>query len=160
MGLHSSPLWIPLGKAKAIDLLVEGLQKPDHKKRGYQQLVRQPSDDDQLEANLTALYRELWAPIEQALPSQIKRLIISPDGQLNFISFATLLNKDKQFLAQRYGVQYVASGREIHSPYVLHLATHGFFAKEDPTQRDPTRRWVGRVSLNRGFSKTRCTAAG
>ena len=22
---------------------------------------------------------------------------------------------------------------EIHAPYILHLATHGFFAKEDPT---------------------------
>ena len=22
---------------------------------------------------------------------------------------------------------------KIHSPYILHLATHGFFAKEDPT---------------------------
>jgi CHAT domain-containing protein len=26
---------------------------------------------------------------------------------------------------------------KIHSPYILHLATHGFFAKEDPTQTEP-----------------------
>ena len=26
---------------------------------------------------------------------------------------------------------------KIHSPYILHLATHGFFAKEDPTQPEP-----------------------
>jgi CHAT domain-containing protein len=181
------------------------------------------------------------------LPSQTKRIIISPDGELNFISFATLLTKDKQFLAQTYDVQYVASGRDllrqikpstakevllfanpdfgfastpmlakadngsfdpssksirgsekrdvedwnfesltgtqkesdelikeftgwgwkpsdftakeatkeallkIHSPYILHLATHGFFAKEDPTSAitEPE------ASLNDGQSVTK-----
>ena len=214
-----APLWIPLGKANEIEALV----------RRYGTLVRGSPQEEELSANLQALYEALWAPIGQALPSQTKRIIISPDGQLNFISFATLLTKDKQFLAQKYDVQYVASGRDllreikpstakevvlfanpdfdlastamlakaedrssdagsksirgsekrdvedwsfesltgtqkesdelikkfagwgwtptdftakeatkeallkIHSPYILHLATHGFFAKEDPT---------------------------
>jgi len=208
------PLWIPLGKASEIEHLV----------RRYGSLVRGSPQEDELSENLQALYQALWAPIDQALPSQTKRIIISPDGELNFISFATLLTKDKQFLAQTYEVQYVASGRDllrepkpsttkevvlfanpdfdlastamlakaddgsgsirgsekrdvedwsfesltgtqkeseelikkfvswgwtptdftakeatkeallkIHSPYILHLATHGFFAKEDPT---------------------------
>jgi CHAT domain-containing protein len=212
-----APLWIPLGKANEIEHLV----------RQYGILVRGSPEEDELSANLQALYEALWAPVGQALPSQTKTIIISPDGDLNFISFATLLTKDKQFLAQRYSVQYVASGRDllreaetsttkevvlfanpdfdlastpmlatadshsadtdsirgsergdiddwsfeslkgtqkesdelikeftgwgwkpsdftdgkatkeallkIHSPYILHLATHGFFAKEDPT---------------------------
>ena len=202
-----APLWIPLGKAKEIAHLV----------RRYGTLVKGSPQDEDLSANLQALYETLWARVGQALPSQTKRIIISPDGELNFISFATLLTKDKQFLAQTYNVQYVASGRDllrelkpsigkevvlfanpgwsitvpqpgsksirgsekgdvedwsfeslrahrkkemnllkfagwgwtpidftakeatkeallkIHSPYVLHLATHGFFAKEDPT---------------------------
>ena len=215
-----SPLWIPLGKANEIEHLV----------RRYGNLVRESPQEEEFSANLQALYSALWAPIEQALPSEIKRIIISSDGQLNFISFATLLTKDKQFLAQAYDVQYVASGRDllrelkpstakevvlfanpdfdlastpmlakadngssdpssnairgsekrdvedwsfaslegtqnesdelikkfdgwgwkpsdftagkatkeallkIHSPYILHLATHGFFAKEDPAR--------------------------
>ena len=210
-----APLWIPLGKANEIEHLV----------RRYGTLVRGSPQEEELSANLQALYEALWAPIGQALPSQTKRIIISPDGQLNFVSFATLLTKDKQFLAEKYDVQYVASGRDllrelkpsiakevvlfanpdfdlvstpmlakadngsgsksirgsekreiedwsfesltgtqkerdeliekfagwgwtpsdftakgatkeallkIHSPYILHLATHGFFAKEDP----------------------------
>jgi CHAT domain-containing protein len=44
------------------------------------------------------------ATLPRALPSQTKRIIISPDRQLNFISFATLLTKDKQFLAQTYRI--------------------------------------------------------
>jgi tetratricopeptide (TPR) repeat protein len=217
-----APLWIPLGKANEIEHLV----------RRYGTLVRGSPQEEELSENLQALYEALWAPIGQALPSQTKRIIISPDGELNFISFATLLTKDKQFLAQRYSVGYVASGRDllrelkpstakevvlfanpdfdlastvmlakadngpgaksirasekreiedwsfeslagtqkesdelikkfagwgwmptdftakeatkeallkIHSPYILHLATHGFFAKEDPmaTQTAP-----------------------
>jgi tetratricopeptide (TPR) repeat protein len=213
-----APLWIPLGNADEIERVV----------RRYGSLIRGSPQEDDLSANLQALYETLWAPIGHALPSQTKRIIISPDGQLNFISFATLLTKDRQFLAQRYNIQYVASGRDllrelkppvaksvvlfanpafdlasttmlakadngsfdlgaksirgsekreiqdlsfegltgtqkerdeltkkfaewgwkssdftakeatkeallkIHSPYILHLATHGFFAKEDP----------------------------
>jgi CHAT domain-containing protein len=216
---EGAPLWIPLGTANEIEHLV----------RRYGALVRGSPQEEDLSANLQALYEALWAPVGQALPSQTKRIIISPDWQLNFISFATLLTKDKQFLAQTYDVQYVASGRDllrelkrstakevvlfanpdfgltstpmlakaedrsadagsksirgsekrdvedwsfesltgtqkerdelirkfarwgwtptdftakeatkeallkIHSPYILHLATHGFFAKEDPT---------------------------
>jgi CHAT domain-containing protein len=213
-----APLWIPLAKAKDVEQLV----------RRYGTLVRGAPQEEELSENLQALYEALWTPIGQALPSETKRIIISPDGELNFISFATLLTKDKQFLAQTYDVQYVASGRDllrelkpstakevvlfanpdfglastpilaeadngssdpgaksirgsekrdvedwsfesldgtqkesdelikkfigwgwtpsdftkkeatkeallkIHSPYILHLATHGFFAKEDP----------------------------
>jgi TPR repeat protein/CHAT domain-containing protein len=212
-----APLWIPLGKAEVIDDLVTR----------YSTLVRGSPEEEELSANLQALDEAVWAPIAQALPNQTKRIIISPDGELNFVSFATLLSKDKEFLAQTYDVQYVASGRDllrqvtpstakdvvlfanpdfdlastamlakadnpsadedsprgaergdiedwsfaslegtqketdelikkfarwgwtltdftgeeatkeallkIHSPYILHLATHGFFAKEDPT---------------------------
>ena len=98
-----APLWIPLGKAKDVEQLV----------RRYGRLVRGSPQEDELWANLQALYKALWAPIGQALPSQTKRIIISPDGELNFISFATLLTKDKQFLAERYSIQYVASGRDL-----------------------------------------------
>ena len=218
-----APLWIPLGEANEIE----------HLARRYGILVRGSPPEDELSTNLQALYAALWTPIEQALPGQTKRIIISPDGQLNFISFATLLSKEGQFLAQKYSVQYVASGRDLlrpskpttakevvlfanpdfdltstkmlakvderssdggsklirgnekreiedwsfesldgtqkesdalikkfaswgwtpadftaknatkeallklHSPYILHLATHGFFAKEDPATTQP-----------------------
>ena len=211
------PRWIRLGEVKEVDKIISR----------YQSLVRGASDEEELSANLENLYGELWAPIEQSLPPDAKRAIISPDGQLNFVSFATLVDSEKRFLAEKYKVQYVASGRDvlrelkpstskevvlfanpafdlastamlakadnrsadagsvrgsekreiedwsfgslegtqkerdelvkkfadwgwtpsdftakeatkeallkIHSPYILHLATHGFFAKEDPT---------------------------
>jgi CHAT domain-containing protein/uncharacterized protein HemY len=97
------PLWVPLGTATEIEELV----------RKYGSLVRDSREEEELSANLQTLYQALWAPIGEAMPSQTKRIIISPDGQLNFISFATLLTKDHQFLAQRYSLQYAASGRDL-----------------------------------------------
>ena len=55
----------------------------------------------------------LWAPIENALPAGTKTIILSPDGQLNFISFATLLTPIDEFLIERYSTRYVASGRDL-----------------------------------------------
>ena len=50
---------------------------------------------------------------ERALPDGARQVIISPDGQLNFLSFATLLDGDKRFVADKYSIQYVASGRDL-----------------------------------------------
>jgi hypothetical protein len=40
-------------------------------------------------------------------------VILSPDGTLNFISFATLLAADGRFLAEKVALSYVASGRDL-----------------------------------------------
>jgi tetratricopeptide (TPR) repeat protein/CHAT domain-containing protein len=98
------PKWIPLGVAAEVDSLVS-----DH-----QRLARGASAGrNALSDNLQALYRELWAPIVRVLPPEVTRVIISPDGQLNFVSFATLLDPEDDFLAEKYSVQYVCSGRDL-----------------------------------------------
>ena len=221
------PVWIQLGEADEIGKLVQR----------YGTLVRGSSpEEEELSVNLRDLYERLWGPIEQALIPQTKRIVISPDGQLNFISFATLLDEEEHFVAEKYSVQYVASGRDlvrevnpssnsqvvlladpsfdfaprnalaglspdrgrevddmtdlifdplvwtrtetaalskmfqawhlptfslvgqqatkpalmnIHSPYILHLATHGFFARQDPTSGNKR---TGPESLSTGPS--------
>jgi CHAT domain-containing protein len=97
------PVFVPLGKAQEIETLV----------RRYQKLVRRHSEDEELSANLSALYTAVWEPIQHALPEETKRLIISPDGQLNFLGFSTLLTPDKRFMAEKFIVQYAASGRDL-----------------------------------------------
>jgi CHAT domain-containing protein len=97
------PCWFPLGKADDLDVAV----------RRYQGLVREASDPGELSNNLEVLYGQLWGSIERCLPPHVKRVIISPDGQLNFVSFATLLDPEERFLAEKYTVLYAASGRDI-----------------------------------------------
>ncbi|MDA1272745.1 MAG: CHAT domain-containing protein [Verrucomicrobia bacterium] len=69
--------------------------------------------DLQLSTLLQALHQQLWSPVEPLLPPETKTVILSPDGALNFLSFATLLTPDDQFLSQKYSIRYVASGRDL-----------------------------------------------
>ena len=97
------PRWIALGSATDVDAAISR----------YQALVRGASDLGALSENLENLYAQLWAPIERVLPPGAKRVILSPDGQLNFVSFATLLDSEERFLTEKYTVQYAASGRDL-----------------------------------------------
>ena len=62
---------------------------------------------------IRSLHDLLWAPIEKDLPAGTKTVILSPDGELNFVSFATLLSADDKFLIEKYSIRYVASGRDL-----------------------------------------------
>ena len=99
----ASPHWFTLGSAKEIEAAL----------RRYQVLVRTSRAEDELEALLQKLYDEVWEPIQRALPERVKTVIISPDGQLNFLSFPTLFDGDKHFVAEKYSIRYAASGRDL-----------------------------------------------
>jgi tetratricopeptide (TPR) repeat protein len=95
--------WVCFGPAAAIDANI----------LRYQQLVRSRGDEAGLKIALKDLYRQVWAPIEAFLPNETQTAIISPDAGLSFVSFATLLTPDDEFLAQKYSLRYVASGRDL-----------------------------------------------
>ena len=147
------PRWIPLASEKDVDAAVSQ----------YQSLVRAVSDEGKLEATLQSLYAQLWAPIERALPPDTKQVIISPDGQLNFVSFATLLDSKEHFLAENYTVQYVTSGRDLlreASPpgeprAAVVFANPDFGAPVSPTSTSAEEtRSDAATALPRGLSKT------
>jgi CHAT domain-containing protein len=66
-----------------------------------------------LRSVVRALNDQVWEPIEKALPAGTKTVILSPDGKLNFVSFATLLSAKDEFLIEKYSIGYVASGRDL-----------------------------------------------
>lgn len=99
----TAPAWVPLGAAKAIE---DGLA-------AYRDGVREGGDDLALEEALGALGRLVWEPVGKALPADTREVIVSPDGELNFLSFATLLNGKGEFLGEKYRVAYVGSGRDL-----------------------------------------------
>ena len=97
------PKWVPLGVAAEIERDV----------KLYQKSVRGKTDEEALGNVLKSLEERVWVPIEKALPAETKTVIISPDGELSFVSFATLLTPDNRFLSEKYSLSYVASGRDL-----------------------------------------------
>ena len=96
------PRWVTLGSARDIEASL----------RRYQRLVRKATDEE-IAAILQKLYQEVWEPIDQEFPRGANEIIVSPDGQLNFLSFATLLDLNKCFVAEKYSIRYAASGRDL-----------------------------------------------
>lgn len=95
--------WTPLGSSYDVEKQV----------RLYRKSARGETDERALTAILSTLPQQIWAPIEHALPDGTTTIIISPDAELNFVSFATLLSPDNRFLGEKYSIRYVASGRDL-----------------------------------------------
>ncbi len=99
----SNPIWIPLNSD--INSAVER----------FKYIVRAPKEATELSAliSLHELYNFIWSPIEKELPAGVDKLIISPEGELNFVSFATFVSKDQKFLSEAYKIRYVSTGRDL-----------------------------------------------
>ena len=95
------PVWVQLPAAEAIERNV----------RDYGAIMRGEKKGDS--APLRSLYSQLLEPILSRLPKDTTTLIISADAALNFVSFATLVDAQERFLAERYSIRYVASGRDL-----------------------------------------------
>ena len=115
------PAWVPLGSAETIENELKRCSTAMHSGR---------TDDVTI---LHSLYAELFDPIQKRLPKGIATLIISPDAELNFLSFATLLDDRGKFLAERYTIKYVASGRDLLSPTPAKKEPHRMVAFANPT---------------------------
>jgi len=103
IGGSGQPKWVPLGSAAEIEKNI----------RLYQKSVRGKTDEASLTGVLKALNDQVWAPIEKALPAGTTTIIVSPDSELSFVSFATLLTADDRFVGEKYSVRFVASGRDL-----------------------------------------------
>jgi CHAT domain-containing protein/TPR repeat protein len=111
----------------AYGILVLGSDKPvqyfaleegdeiDGAVRAYRAAVS-AGNEDQLKTALDALQQKLWLPLLENLPSGTQRLFIGPDGVLNFMSFATLLDRDGKFAGESFEIAYVGSGRDLLQP--------------------------------------------
>jgi CHAT domain-containing protein len=97
------PQWVPLGSAQEVEKDVQL----------YQKSVRGKTDEATLSSVLKALNNQVWTPIERVLPVGTTTVIVSPDAELSFVSFATLIGSDDKFVGEKYSVRYVASGRDL-----------------------------------------------
>jgi len=58
------------------------------------------------------IYSLVWKPIEGRL-SGAKIVFIAPDGALNLVSFAGLMDATGKYLIEKYPIHYLSSGRDL-----------------------------------------------
>ena len=102
LGKDGEPKFVRIDDATGIDSSVRALRNAIPK-----------CDEKALVDQQKILSEKLWAPIAKILPEGTKKLFIGADGQLNFLSFAALPAQDGSFLAERYDIAYVGSGRDL-----------------------------------------------
>jgi CHAT domain-containing protein len=90
-----------LGEAKAIDTAIASFRKAsrDPKSVEVKRLAR-------------AADAKVFQPVRPLLGGR-SRLLISPDGSLNLIPFAALVNERGRYMVERYSISYLTSGRDL-----------------------------------------------
>jgi CHAT domain-containing protein len=99
------PQWVNLGEAAAIDSKVRTF------KRRIQTI--ESDVESRFFPDAQALYAVLMAPVIAKLPPNTQHLLISPDSQLNLISFGAIVNLDGRYLIEDYQITYLTSGRDL-----------------------------------------------
>jgi CHAT domain-containing protein len=100
-GRTGDPVLIDLGPAAAIDDAVEQFRKA----------VSDPDNDRATELG-HALYALTFGKLAPALGGAT-RVLIAPDGALNVVPFAALVDDRGEFLIKRYTFTYLTSGRDL-----------------------------------------------
>jgi CHAT domain-containing protein/Tfp pilus assembly protein PilF len=93
--------WKELGEANSIDKAITALREAlrDSKRRDVKRLAR-------------AVDQKIFQPLRPLL-GDTTRLLISPDGHLNLIPFAALLDEQRRYRVERYSISYLTSGRDL-----------------------------------------------
>jgi len=101
---RGEPRWVDLGAAGPIDNAVklwrEALGDSDRPDR--QDARRLARDVDE----------RVMRPV-RALLGHARHVLLSPDGELNLIPFAALVDEQRQYLIKRYTFTYLTSGRDL-----------------------------------------------
>jgi CHAT domain-containing protein/Tfp pilus assembly protein PilF len=102
---QGEPKWVDLGESAPIDRAVAAWRKA----------LRNPNrfDVNQL---ARAVDEKVMRPVRSLLsqiPGDLSRLLIAPDGSLNLIPYAALVDERNQHLIERYSISYLTSGRDL-----------------------------------------------
>ncbi|MBO0722179.1 MAG: CHAT domain-containing protein, partial [Blastocatellia bacterium] len=98
---HGPPRWVDLGEAAAIDRGVEAWRRSLRGNRiDVKRLARE-------------LDEKIMRSVRSSLQPEINHLLIAPDGMLNLIPFAALVDEENRYLIERFNISYLTSGRDL-----------------------------------------------
>jgi CHAT domain-containing protein/Tfp pilus assembly protein PilF len=96
-----APAWSDLGEMKAIDEAVEALRLA----------LRNPKRED-VRRLARALDEKVMLPVRRLIGDS-RWLMIAPEGMLNLIPFAALVDENNRYLVENYLFTYLTSGRDL-----------------------------------------------
>lgn len=124
------PTIIGLGQAGAIDASVE-----DYRRHmmllSATSVAPNQADMREYTAINDRLYSQLVQPLEKFTAS-CRMMLIAPDGELNLISFAGLMDVNRKFLIEKSSIQYLSAGRDVLRFRDNRRPGNGLFALGDP----------------------------
>ena len=101
------PIRCDLGAVSLIDAQVDELRS----------LILNPSADSLSYTKASSAFvNSIWKPLEKHFPATVKKVYMSPSGQLNFIPFSSLVDDKNVFLGDLYQVAYITSVKDIINP--------------------------------------------
>lgn len=106
------PQGFDLGTTEEIDNLVVQLRRL---------LGDKGSDLRQLNTVAQQLEAKLTRPIRAGL-GNTRKLLLSPDAQLNLLPFGALMDENNRYLAENYSISYLTSGRDLFQLQQLQTA--------------------------------------
>jgi CHAT domain-containing protein/Tfp pilus assembly protein PilF len=117
--------WKELGEAKAIDKAVDA----------WRQALREPQRND-VRGLARRVDEKVMRPV-RALLGNATQLLVSPDGQLNLIPLAALVDEDGHYLIEHYSVSYLTSGRDLLRMQVARTSKSGPLVVANPAFGEP-----------------------
>jgi CHAT domain-containing protein/tetratricopeptide (TPR) repeat protein len=103
MKREGEPVAVDLGEVQVIDDLAKNFRRSLSERTNL--FVREDAKD---------VYEKVFKPLRPFLGDAI-HLLIAPDGALNIIPFAALIDEANNYLASRYETSYLTSGRDLLS---------------------------------------------
>jgi CHAT domain-containing protein/TPR repeat protein len=101
------PLRCELGSISEVDAKIEQLR----------QLISNPRSDSNAYTKASIeLTNIIWEPIQKHFPPTVKNIYINPSGQINFVSYSSLVDDSSNFLGESYQISYVTSSKDITKP--------------------------------------------
>jgi CHAT domain-containing protein/Tfp pilus assembly protein PilF len=105
LAAQGQPRWVDLGEAAPIDRAIaawrEALNAP--LRTDVKRLAR-AVDEKVMRPVLALAQSGLW---------ETRRLLIAPDGLLNLVPFAALVDQQGRYLVERYSISYLTNGRDL-----------------------------------------------